>query len=212
MTIACLSLVEKADAHENYVTALCFTDVCVDWVDNDVWLIWDIILRDPHVTCKSMSRSIFYVRTGSRITDVYRSKRNKCLIYIQWPQTNSTSLLLCKKEWTTLMVRFHKQKYVCVCVSLLWASSTSPVGWRLTELEGLRLSWESVSGGNWKSAGRVVFLLLALRADLLLVVAACEEKKLKFLKFWPKSQTYSKWHHLLAEDFICRFCFLFYWI
>lgn len=102
--------------------------------------------------------------------------RGLCLIYIQWPQTNSTSPLLRKKEWTTLMVRFHKQKYVCVCVSLLWASSTSPVGWRLTELEGLRLSWESVSGGNWKSAGRVVFLLLALRADLLLVVAACEGK------------------------------------
>jgi len=37
----------------------------------------------------------------------------------------------------------------------------------------LRLSWDNVSGGNWNSAGRVVFLLLALRADLLLVVAAC---------------------------------------
>lgn len=43
---------------------------------------------------------------------------------------------------------------------------------RPTELDGLRLSCDSVSGGNWKSAGRVVFLLLVLRADLLLVVAA----------------------------------------
>lgn len=52
----------------------------------------------------------------------------------------------------------------------------SAEGWRrLTELEGLRLSWDNVSGGNWNSAGRVVFLLLALRADLLLVVAACGE-------------------------------------
>lgn len=42
----------------------------------------------------------------------------------------------------------------------------------LTQTDGLRLSWDSVSGGNWKSAGRVVFLLEALRADLLLVVAA----------------------------------------
>lgn len=46
----------------------------------------------------------------------------------------------------------------------------------LTELEGLRLSWDSISGGNWKSAGRVVFLLVTLRADLLFVVAACGEK------------------------------------
>lgn len=43
-------------------------------------------------------------------------------------------------------------------------------------LEGLRLSWDRVSGGNWKSEGRVVFLLLALRADLLLVVAAWRDK------------------------------------
>lgn len=42
----------------------------------------------------------------------------------------------------------------------------------LTQTDGLRMSWDSVSGGNWKSAGRVVFLLEALRADLLLVVAA----------------------------------------
>lgn len=45
-------------------------------------------------------------------------------------------------------------------------------GRTLTLTDGLRLSWDSVSGGNWKSAGRVVFLLVALRADLLLVVAA----------------------------------------
>ena len=37
---------------------------------------------------------------------------------------------------------------------------------------GFRLSWDRVSGGNWKSEGSVVFLLLELRADLLLVVAA----------------------------------------
>lgn len=43
-------------------------------------------------------------------------------------------------------------------------------------VEGLRFSWDSVSGGNSKSAGRVVFLLLALRDDLLRVVAACERK------------------------------------
>lgn len=57
-------------------------------------------------------------------------------------------------------------------------ASTSPAcrsaeGRGLTELEGLKASWESVSGGNWKSAGSFVFLMLALRADLLLVVAAC---------------------------------------
>lgn len=44
----------------------------------------------------------------------------------------------------------------------------------LTQTDGFRLSWDSVSGGNWKSAGSVVFLLVALRADLLLVVAACQ--------------------------------------
>lgn len=43
----------------------------------------------------------------------------------------------------------------------------------LTQTDGLRLSWDSVSGGKWKSAGSVVFLVVALRADLLLVVAAC---------------------------------------
>ena len=44
-------------------------------------------------------------------------------------------------------------------------------------LEGLRLSWERVSGGNWNSLGSVVFLLLELRADLVLVVAACGERE-----------------------------------
>lgn len=46
----------------------------------------------------------------------------------------------------------------------------------LTQTDGLRLSWDSVSGGNWKSAGRVVFLLEELRADLLLVVAAWQKE------------------------------------
>lgn len=50
----------------------------------------------------------------------------------------------------------------------------------LTVLDGLRVSWESVSGGNWKSAGRVVFFLLAVRPDLLFVVAACERETAKF--------------------------------
>lgn len=74
---------------------------------------------------------------------------------------------------------FHKQKIhlcLCVCTSSVPLPPTLSADRRLTELEGLRLSWESVSGGNWKSAGRVVFLLLALRADLLLVVAACQGK------------------------------------
>lgn len=44
-------------------------------------------------------------------------------------------------------------------------------------LAGLRLSWDRVSGGNWKFAARVVFLLLVLRADLVLVVAAWEKRK-----------------------------------
>jgi hypothetical protein len=37
---------------------------------------------------------------------------------------------------------------------------------------GFRLSWDRVSGENWKSEGSVVFLLLERRADLLMVVAA----------------------------------------
>lgn len=56
------------------------------------------------------------------------------------------------------------------------ASNDPRAGRGLTELEGLRLSWDSVSGGNWKSTGRVVFLLVTLRADLLFVVAACGEE------------------------------------
>lgn len=56
-------------------------------------------------------------------------------------------------------------------------------------MEGFRLSWESVSRGNWKSAGNVVFLLLALRADLLRVVAACEEKA-KNVRLRPDTTTY----------------------
>jgi F0F1-type ATP synthase membrane subunit a len=44
-------------------------------------------------------------------------------------------------------------------------------------LAGLRLSWDRVSGGNWKSAARVFFLFLVLRADLVFVVAAWENRK-----------------------------------
>lgn len=47
----------------------------------------------------------------------------------------------------------------------------------------MRLSWDSVSGGNWKSAGSVVLLLVTLRADLLFVVAACGEKRVCVLSF-----------------------------
>lgn len=38
------------------------------------------------------------------------------------------------------------------------------------------MSWERVSGVNWKSVGRVVFLLQELSADLLIVVAAYKGK------------------------------------
>lgn len=79
-----------------------------------------------------------------------------------------------------------------MCVS--WEKQLS-----LTELEGLRLSWESVSGGNWKSAGRVVFLLLALRADLLLVVAACEGTA-DNVKFSLDTQVYFETQKLVAFD------------
>ena len=65
---------------------------------------------------------------------------------------------------------FLKGTCVCVCVCVFYCVSTFDLS--LTELEGLRLSWDRLSGGNWKSAGRVVFLLLTLRADLLMVVAA----------------------------------------